>query len=492
MGIANNLYLILVPLTALICALFVYLFRKIKYFKETISVLFSILMFIFVLVVGSEVLEGKFIFYELISLSPTLTINFKADRPAILFAFIASFLWIITNFYSIGYLKGTGDKKETSFYFFFALTLFATTALAFSGNLITTFFFYELITIFTYPLVTHKGTEMAISAGRKYFAYLIGLSLMFFLTAILLTYGIKTDLNFNPNGIFTGEEDSKILFLILILFFFGIGKTAVMPFHNWLPTAMIAPTPVSALLHAVAVVKAGVFTLYRILNYVFTPEVIMNFNGHYVLIILSSTTIIFASLIALKQNNLKLRLAYSTISQLSYIVLGFSILNKYSISGGLMHLFMHAFGKITLFFCAGAIYVATHKTEISELDGIGKKMPVTMTAFTIGSLSMIGIPGFGGFVSKFYLMQGVADSGMNWIFFIFGLSTILNASYFMPVVYSAFFKKDKDDNGNVRNSYLEVSPFLLIPLFITAILTILFFFYSDFIINLIMEENIVN
>lgn len=487
MEIDKEILLILIPLTALISSLLIYLFRHERYFKEIISILFSIAMFILVFIVGAEVVNGEIIVKEIISITPTITICFKADRPAILFSLIASFLWIVTNFYSIGYLKGTDDKKETSFYCFFALTLFATTSLALSGNLVTTFLFYELITIFTYPLVTHKGTESAVVAGRKYLAYLIGLSIIFFLTAIFLTYGLKQDLSFNENGIFSGTEGSKLLLFILLLFFFGIGKTAVMPFHYWLPTAMVAPTPVSALLHAVAVVKAGLFTLYRVLHYVFTPEVIIKFNGHYMLIILSSATIIFASTIALKQDNLKLRLAYSTISQLSYIVLGFSLLNRFSVAGGLIHLLTHAFGKITLFFCAGAIYVKTHKTEVSELNGIGKEMPITMAAFTIGSLSMIGIPGFGGFLSKYYLMQGVGYSGIYWLFIVFGLSTLLNAAYFLPVVYSAFFKETKYKNFIHTKGELEASPFLILPIIITAFFTSFIFFMADYVIKVILE-----
>ncbi|MCX7771068.1 MAG: proton-conducting transporter membrane subunit [Proteobacteria bacterium] len=474
--------IILVPLSGLICSLLIYIFRNEKYFKEVISVISSFCMFVFSLLVGREVISGNFLSYELFNLSPTLSIYFKADRPAVLFALVASFLWIITNFYSIEYLKGTKDKKETSFYCYFALTLFATTALAFSGNIVTTFIFYELITIFTYPLVTHKGTKEAVSAGRKYLAYLMGLSILFFLTALFLTYGITESLNFQEKGLFASYENKKLLILILFLYFFGIAKTAVIPIHHWLPTAMIAPTPVSALLHAVAVVKAGVFTLFRVLNYVFTPEIILKINGHFLLIAISSATIIIASLIALKQDNLKLRLAYSTISQLSYVVLGFSLLNKISTLAGLSHIIMHAFGKITLFFCAGAIYVQTHKTEVSQLSGIGKRMPFTMFAFAIGSLSMIGIPGFGGFVSKFLLFKGISDFGNYWLFFVLGLSTLLNASYFLPIVYKAFFEEPEKTEGHRKN--LE-SLFLLIPVLVTALISVLLFFACSYIYDFI-------
>lgn len=486
--VSKYFLLLAVPLSGLLSAVLIFVFRKEKFLKEVIYVVCSVIMFLSSLFLAKEIINGNFVSFELFKLSPTLTIFFSVDRPAILFAILASFLWIITNFYSFGYLKGTDDKKDVSFYCFFSLTLFATTALAFSGNLITTFLFYELITIFTYPLVTHKANTEAIIAGRKYFAYLMGLSIIFFLSAIFLTYGFAGNLDFSESGVFTNVENKKILLLILMLFFFGIAKTAVIPFHHWLPTAMIAPTPVSALLHAVAVVKAGVFTLYRVLNYIFTPTVILKIDGQYFLIIMSSLTIVLASIIALKQDNLKLRLAYSTISQLSYIVLGFSLLNKTSITAGLMHIIMHAFGKITLFFCAGAIYVKTHKTEISQLKGIGKIMPFTMLAFAVGSLSMIGIPFFGGFVSKYLILNGIYNSGYYWLFFVLGLSTLLNASYFLPIVYTAFFEEEDDKNHKVGSSIKskEASFFILLPLLITAFFTVFLFFANNYLYEFVI------
>ncbi len=477
MNMLTESFIILIPATALVSSLLIYLFRNDSLIIYLSSIIASILMFIMVIILGKEVYLNENIIYDFFSISQTINIKFVADKPAILFASIASFLWIITNFYSIGYLKGTKDKKIAKFFYFFALTLFATTALAFSANLITLFFFYELITIFTYPLVTHKGDTESIKAGRKYFAYLIGLSLFFFLVAIFLTYNLKHILDFHETGIFDGSEDKKALLIILIMFLFGIAKAAIMPAHSWLPTAMVAPTPVSALLHAVAVVKAGVFSLYRVLNNVFTIDVLFSINGHYIIIIFASITIIVASIIALRQDNLKLMLAYSTVSQLSYIVLSFGLLNKVSIIGGLSHMLTHAFSKITLFFCAGAIYVTTHKTKISELDGIGRKMPLTMTAFTIGSLSIIGMPLFAGFISKFLILKGVYYSNMYSVFVIFGSSTLLNTAYFFPIIYKAFMKVSKQDN----EKYKEAEPFLLYPLLVTAFFTVLLFFLSSFI-----------
>ncbi len=475
----------MVSFIALISVPFMILFRDYNYVKEGISLFSALLMFTLVLLLGREYLSERILYIDIIKITPTITISFRTDNASIIFAGISSFLWFITTFYSIGYLKGLNDKKETSFYVFFALTIFATTALAFSANLITTFVFYELITLFTYPLVIHKGTEDSKKAGRKYLAYLIGTSIMFFLTAIILTHFITGTTFFNSEGVFKKNVDNNITLLLLLLFIFGVAKTAVMPVHSWLPNAMVAPTPVSALLHAVAVVKAGVFVMYRILNYIFTSQVLLAIKGHYILIVLSSVTIIFGSLIALRQNNLKLRLAYSTISQLSYIILGLSLLNEYATKAALSHLIIHAFSKITLFFCAGAIYVKSHITEISDLEGIGKKMPITMLAFTFGSLSMIGVPGFGGFISKFLLMKGIAHSGNYFLFPILGISTLLNAFYFMPIVFSAFFKEYKFNSKDPHYVNKKYSLLMEIPLLITGLVTLVLFFAFGGILSFI-------
>ncbi len=476
---------LLIPAVPLIATPLIYFARKQKNIRDIISLTASVVMFLLVLMGLNNFYSEKEVFtVDLIDITPTISIQFRVDGGAILFSFIASFLWVITTIYSIGYMRGLNEKKQATFFTFFALTLFATQSLAYSGNLITTFIFYELITFFTYPLVIHKGTEEAKIAGRKYFAYLIGTSLLFFLTAVVLTLHLKGHAVYKETGIFDGSEEKRLLLIIFLLFIFGIAKAAMMPLHGWLPAAMVAPTPVSALLHAVAVVKAGVFVIYRVFNYVFTPEIIIMFKGQYITLFFSSFTVVVSSLIALRQDNLKLRLAYSTISQLSYMIFGFSLLNKFAVTGSLYHLLMHAFGKITLFFCAGAIYVSTHITEISKLDGIGRKLPVTMIGFAMGSLSMIGIPLFGGFISKFYLMKGIACSDYRMLFTVFALSTLFNAAYFLPIVYAAFFKKS--------DHYIDVSAkkevrLMEIAIAVTAILTVLLFFIHGVFYRLVGE-----
>ena len=276
--------------------------------------------------------------------------------------------------------------------------------------------------------------------ARKYIVYLLGTSLAFQLFAICLTYNAAGTLDFSNQGILAGKGSNALLTVIFILFIAGVGKAAMIPLHSWLPAAMVAPTPVSALLHAVAVVKVGVFTVVKIVLFIFGTDLLSQLGLGTCLAYFASFTIIVASIIALRQDNLKARLAYSTISQLSYIVLGVALLSPSGITGSIMHIVLHAFAKITLFFAAGAIYVAAHKTKISELDGIGKQMPFTMTAFTLAAISMIGIPPLGGFLSKWYIGIGAIEARQLPILIVLAASTILNASYFLPIVHRAFFK----------------------------------------------------
>jgi multicomponent Na+:H+ antiporter subunit D len=324
------------------------------------------------------------------------------------------------------------------------VALSATMGVAFSANMFTTFLFYEIITVCTFPLVAHKETPEAIKGARRYMTYLLGTSVAFQLVAIILTYNVAGTLDFSSQGVFSevrGSVGNTFIIVIFILFIAGISKAAMMPFHSWLPAAMVAPTPVSALLHAVAVVKTGVFVVVKVVLHIFGINLLSELGLGTALAWFASFTIIVASIVALKQDNLKRRLAYSTISQLSYVILGVALLSPSGITGSIMHIVLHAFGKITLFFTAGAIYVAAHKTNISELDGIGKEMPFTMAAFTLGALSMIGIPPLGGFLSKWYIALGAIEADQIPILIVLAASTILNACYFLPIIYAAFFKE---------------------------------------------------
>lgn len=460
----------------------------------------ALIKFSLVAVMLRHVLAGQSLSYHVFTVLPGLDIAFKVDPLGIFFAFTASLLWIVTSFYSIGYVRALDEHAQTRYFSFFAIALAATMGVAFAANLFTAFIFYEIITFCTFPLVAHKQTPEAIGGARRYLTYLLGTSVAFQLPALFLVYFAAGTLDFAAGGIMAGKGSDTLIIVTFALFIAGIAKAAVMPFHSWLPAAMVAPTPVSALLHAVAVVKTGVFMILRVVLDVFGIELLGDIGLGTILAYVASFTIVVSSVIALRQDNLKARLAYSTISQLSYVVLGAALLAPAAVTGGIMHIVLHAFGKITLFFTAGAIYVAAHKTKVSELDGIGRTMPVTMAAFTIGALSMIGLPPLGGFLSKWYIALGAVESGHFPIILVLAVSTILNACYFMPIVYSAFFKPPKKETSGHANpghshgaeehvfwlwrklGIQEAPPLMVAALTFTAAGTILLFFVpGDFL-----------
>jgi len=448
--------------------------------RESWTILASVTMFLIVASMLPQILDGKVIEYRLLTLFPGLDIKFRVDPFGIFFAITASFLWIIVSFYSIGYMRSLDEHAQTRYYICFAIALLGASGVAFSANLITILVFYEILTLSTYPLVIHHEDSEAIKGARRYVTYLLGTSIAFNLPAIYLTYVFGQTLEFSDGGILVGMASPFVITVILVLFVAGVGKAAMMPFHSWLPAAMVAPTPVSALLHAVAVVKAGVFTVARIVLCVFGVDLLSKLGLGIILAYFASFTIIVASIIALKQDNLKRRLAYSTVSQLSYIILGVSLLTLRGITGGIAHIAMHAFGKITLFMCAGSILVASGKKNISEMKGIGTKMPVTMFAFSIGALSVIGIPPCGGFISKWYLALGCIEAEQIPLLVVLLTSSFLNAAYFLPIVYQAFFGKPSSDDHFCRNERIQEGPVLAVAaLGLTAIVSIALFFYPQ-------------
>lgn len=471
------IYAVLVSLIAIIPII---LNDKRPNLREFFSILAAVIKFLIIINIYLLVKDGKVIEYQLVEFLPGLAIKFKVDTLGIFFALMASFLWILTTFYSIGYMRDGEEKNQTRFYAFFALSMSAAVGAAFSGNLLTLYIFYEIITFSTYPLVAHKQTKEAIEGAHRYLAYLLITSVLFFMPAMIYVY-IKTgSLEFSSLGLFANYSGGKLVITsVLLMFVFGSAKAAVMPFHLWLPSAMVAPTPVSALLHAVAVVKTGVFVVIRVFIHIFGVDFLKSFSYSEVVSFLAAFTIIIASMVALRQDNIKSRLAYSTISQLSYIVLAVSLLSDKAVVGSIMHIVAHGFAKITLFFWAGAIYVASHKTKVSELDGIAKSMPFTMFAFTIGAISMIGFPPMGGFVSKWYIANGAVESGNLWVLIVLLISALLNAGYFVPIFIRAYFNKAEEDEH-----HKEASPFMVVPMLLTAILTIALFFYPDIFLQL--------
>ncbi|HSM29584.1 MAG TPA: monovalent cation/H+ antiporter subunit D family protein [Woeseiaceae bacterium] len=408
-------------------------------------------------------------------LLPGVEIAFRVEPLGMLFAALASGLWIVNSLYSIGYMRGNNEKHQTRFYVMFAVSLAATMGVAFAGNLVTLFLFYEMLTLSTYPLVSHKGDANTVRSARVYLGILLTTSIGLFLPAIIWTYTVAGSGDFVPGGILAGYVEGPAIGLLLGLFVFGIGKAAVMPVHRWLPAAMVAPTPVSALLHAVAVVKAGVFTITKVIVYIFGIDFLFAAPSSGWLLYAAAFTIIAASVVALRQQNLKRLLAYSTIAQLSYVVMAAAILKPLAEIGAAIHMVAHAFGKITLFFAAGAIYVAAKKTEIGQLKGIGRRMPVTMTAFTIGALSMIGVPPTGGFVSKWYILAGAFQDDNYVALATIILSTVLNAAYFLPIIYMAWFMREEEAPAR---SHGEAPWPAVLALAITAFLTIAFFFFN--------------
>jgi multicomponent Na+:H+ antiporter subunit D len=409
-----------------------------------------------------------------------LSLAFSVEPLGMLFGALAATLWIVNSIYSIGYMRGNNEKNQTRFYICFAIAISAALGVAFADNLLTLFLCYEILTLSTYPLVSHKGDEATIRSARTYLGILLATSIGLLLPAIIWTYSLAGTLTFTPGGILAGKVSGPMVGLLLGLFVFGIGKAAVMPVHRWLPAAMVAPTPVSALLHAVAVVKAGVFTVTKVVIYIFGVEELFSEPSGGWLLYAAAFTIIAASVVALRQQNLKRMLAYSTIGQLSYVVMAAAVLTPLSEIGAAVHIVAHAFGKITLFFAAGAIYVASKKTELHQLRGIGARMPWTMAAFTIGALSMIGVPPLAGFVSKWFILAGAFQSDNYIAIFTIILSTVLNAAYFLPVVFAAWFAKEPEggkDHG-------EAPWPAVLALSITAALTLAFFFFNQPVLDL--------
>jgi len=436
--------------------------------------------------VANMILVGGTEKYTLATVLPGIELAFQADAFGLLFALGAALLWIVTSCYSIGYMRSLREHAQTRYFVCFALALSATVGVAFSANLFTLFLFYEALTLVTYPLVGHKETVEAKAGARKYVIYLLGAAKLFLMAAIILTYNVAGTLEFRTDG-FHGEstvssavpvaqimDQPLLLLMIFALFLFGFAKNALMPLHSWLPAAMVAPTPVSALLHAVAVVKTGVFCTLRVFLFVFGATAMREINADQLALVAASVTILVASLLALGQDNLKARLAFSTVSQLSYIILGAALLNPEGVKGGIAHITCHAVSKITLFLCAGSIYVSTRKTDISQMSGLAKRMPWTMAAFALASLSVVGIPPTSGFISKWYLALGTVEHGNLFFLGVLLVSSLLNAAYLGPIVFKAYFEKESEPNKEVR----EV-PWMVAPLVICAAASLLLGMFSD-------------
>lgn len=475
-------YLLITALIPLLSALVIFFAGKWPRVNNSITVTSSVLLFTYTCLCTLYWVYGDHSQFILMDFGNNLHISLKLESTGVIFSLLISFLWILTSIYAICYMQNNyADGNHSSFLCFLSISISCAMFIAFSGDLLTTFVFYELLTISTYPLVTYNSTNESMIAGRYYFGVLFFSSLVLFFPAIGLLYNEFHTLDFVSGGIF--KFDTSLITFIAVCFamlIYGIGKAALMPMHFWLPKAMVAPTPVSALLHAVAVVKSGVFIIIKVILYTFGVDNMQRFvqqnwfTGGW-LPYAAGFTIITASLIALKQKELKKLLAYSTISQLSYIILFASIFSELSMRVAIFQLVCHAFAKITLFFVAGAIITKIGEKYIDKIHGIGRSMPISMTAFAIGALSMIGVPPAPTFWGKFLIFQAVFNSG-NVILSVFVtlvliVSTILNALYFLPIIYNAFFLKPS------QNYFIKKTPILLVlPPVITATCTLVIFF----------------
>jgi multicomponent Na+:H+ antiporter subunit D len=484
-------YALLPPL--LVVPFIVFFGDRYKNLREA-SILFAGISLFFINVgLYQAFLNQELLLSDQLVLFPRLSLYLYAEPLGIMFGLLASFLWVVTTIYSIGYMRAHGEKNQTRFYVFFALAISAVMAAAYAGNLLTLFIAYELITIVTLPLVTHAGTPQARRAGRIYLGVLMGSSILLLLPAIIIIWWMTgaTDsgtTDFVAGGILGSVGITPFWTTILLtLIVLGTAKAALMPFHSWLPNAMVAPTPVSALLHAVAVVKTGVFLIVKVVVYIFGFELIEQTNAADFLLVLSVITIVVASLIALRKDNLKARLAYSTISQLAYMVMAALLANAVAVKGAALHMVTHAFGKITLFFCAGAIMVASHKKLISELDGIGKFMPITMSAFFIAALSIIGLPPLAGVWSKLLIIEGSIQAEQLWLVATLILGSLLSAAYLLPICFRAFFAGGASSSGpNQKITPVKEAPLpCLIAILITTTACLVVFFQPNMIIDLV-------
>ncbi len=504
LSLAPSSLILAALLIPLIAAVLIPLFDRAPNAREAVTLIAAGGLAIVVWSILPHVLDGarpELVGFDVV---PGVALAFQVEPLGLMFALVAGTLWIINSIYSIGYMRGNNEPRQTMFYVCFGIALSATMGIAFAKNLFTLFIFYEVLTLSTYPLVAHKGTQEAMRGARIYLGILLATSITFLLPAIVITAVLTGTMDFTPGGILGGKASPLVIGGLVVLYAFGIGKAALMPFHFWLPSAMVAPTPVSALLHAVAVVKAGVFTVLKVFVYIFGLETLTDTGGAEWLVYFASGALLLASLIALTRINLKARLAYSTVSQLAYIVVAAALATPLAAQGGALHIVMHAAGKITLFFCAGAIYVAHHKTEIHELDGIGRKMPITMFAFFIGSLSIIGLPPFGGAWSKWVIALGAMDSGYTIVIAVLMISSLLNVAYLLSIVGRAFFlppsqasvgemaghdgggaglATQNDDGGAGK---MEEAPLpCLLALCFTAALCLVLFFYAGAVDDLI-------
>jgi multicomponent Na+:H+ antiporter subunit D len=407
--------------------------------RSVLNLAGAVTKLVLVLVVAWAVGEG-YRFETRVPFLPGLDFVLRVDSIALLFILLSAALWLVTTVYAIGYLEASPNRSR--FFGFFSLCVTATMGIALAGNLITFFIFYELLTVATYPLVVHRGSPAAIAAGKTYLLYTLSGGVLLLLGLVWLQL-LAGPVEFTPGGALDalGGDHPQELAIIFVLLIAGLGvKAALVPLHGWLPEAMVAPAPVSALLHAVAVVKAGAYGIVRVVHDLYGVELASDLGVLLPLAIIAGITIVYGSLRALSQEDLKRRLAYSTVSQVSYITLGAALVGPLATTAALVHLMHQGLMKVTLFFCAGNVAETLGIHSVREMDGVARRMPWTMTAFTIAAFGMMGVPPMAGFISKWYLGLGGLEAGQEWVILVLAASSLLNAAYFLPVIAVAWLR----------------------------------------------------
>jgi len=485
----NDAIISIRPVLAVLCPLMaaplIVLLRQFPNRRESVTLIAAVIQFALILSMAPAIVGGERLAFLIVDIGAGIELGYRVDAFGLIFAITSSFLWILVSLYSIGYMRALEEHAQTRYYFMFALAIFSAVSIAMAANLVTFYIFYEILTLSTYWLVAHHEDEAAFAATRKYLTYLL-VSGWFLFAAVVFTFSLAGTTQFADGGILTRSSAPRSTLIILFaLFALGSMKAAWMPFHAWLPSAMVAPTPVSSLLHAVAVVKAGVFGMVRIVCHVFGLDLVGALGLGIGLGIVAAITMIVGSFFAIGEDNLKRRLAFSTISQLAYILFGVALLSPMGVKGAMVHIPFHGFMKITLFLCAGVIMVVSGKKRISQLAGIGRQMPVTLTAFAVGALGMCGAPPVAGFISKWFLCLGTVQAGMMIFLAVILISSLLDVIYFFPIVKTAFFDAPAADavaGGNGSRNLEMQRPlylFMVVPLALTALFSVLFFFFPQ-------------
>lgn len=455
--------------------------RRSPNIRDVCSLVTATLLLLISLSMIPAVLEGNTLRYTLFSLTspPSISIAFRVDAMGLIFALHAALLWIVIAPYSIGYMRTLGEHAQTRCHLCIALVMSAAMGVSFAANLLTLYLFYEMASLCAYPLEVHHETEDAYSKGNKYVFYVFAWGKIFLL-ACLLAYGLSGTLDFNPKGIFPSTTAPFLLTLTFVLFLIGITKAVIVPFHAWLPPAMYGPTPFIPI-YQICGCGVGTFAILRVVYDLFGLDLLKELNLGVPLLIAASLSIIVASVMALTKDDLKARLIYSTIGQIAFTLFGAALLAPAGLTGGLLQFVTLAFGMTTLFFCVGAIFVVSGKTRVSELNGIGKKMPFTMAAFAVGAFSVIGLPPFTGFTSKWYLALGAAQTEQYYAVAVLAVSTVLSAFYLLPIVYAAFFR---DLPAGEQAERREAPATMLVPLILAAVGTTVLFFAPSLFLDL--------